>query len=50
MTEGLQKKRHFNSFQIIILSFASVIFIGTLLLMLPVSARSGNVTPFPKAL
>lgn len=50
MTEGLQKKRHLNSFQIIILSFASVILIGALLLMLPVSARGGGITPFHKAL
>ena len=34
-----------TSFQIIILGFAAVIVIGTLLLMLPISSQSGEVTP-----
>ncbi len=36
--------------QIIILSFAAVILIGTLLLMLPISAASGEVTSFTNAI
>ena len=39
-------KRMFTSSQIIILGFAAVIFAGALLLMLPISSRSGEVTPF----
>lgn len=50
MKELFKRKRHLNSSQIIILSFASVIVIGTLLLMLPVSSSSGKVTPFNQAL
>lgn len=42
------KKKHLFSFpaQIIAVSFAAVILTGTLLLMLPISSRSGAVTPF----
>ena len=43
-------KRKVNTFQIIIAGFAGVIFIGALLLMLPVSSKSGEVTPFGDAL
>lgn len=50
MTEQLQRKRHLSSFQIIIFGFAAVILTGTLLLMLPVSAASGKMTPFGDAL
>ena len=39
-----------SSFQIIILGFAGVILIGTLLLMLPIASNSGVVTPMDKAL
>lgn len=46
----LHKKKRLTSFQIIILSFAGVIFMGALLLMLPISAKSGTVTPFNNAL
>ena len=42
--------RHITSFQIIILGFLSVILFGSLFLMLPVSAQSGQVTPFRDAL
>lgn len=42
--------RHITSFQIIILGFLSVILLGSLFLMLPVSAQSGQVTPFRDAL
>ena len=50
MPEHLHRKKHLTSFQFIILGFASVILIGTLLLMLPVSSKSNVVTPFHEAL
>jgi len=43
-------KKHFTSSQIIIFGFAGAIILGTLLLMLPISSVSGNVTPFSDAL
>ena len=42
--------RKLTSFQIICLGFFGVIFIGALLLMLPLSSKSGTVTPFTDAL
>lgn len=50
MANSLHRKRHLSSFQIIIFGFAAVILIGTFLLMLPLSAKSGQVTPFNEAL
>lgn len=50
MAELLHTKRHLTSFQIIILGFASVILVGALLLMLPISSKSGTATPFNEAL
>ena len=50
MTEQIHKKKHLTSFQFIILGFAAVIFVGTILLMLPVSSKSGQITPFNEAL
>lgn len=50
MTENLHRKKHLTSFQIIILGFASVILLGVFLLMLPISAKEGVVTPFNEAL
>lgn len=41
-----QKNRHLSSFQIIILGFISVILIGTLLLMLPISSRQPGGASF----
>lgn len=43
-------KKHFTSSQIIIFGFAGVIILGTILLMLPISSTSGNMTPFFDAL
>lgn len=43
-------KRRLSSFQIIILGFAAVVLLGALLLMLPISARSREVTAFGDAL
>ena len=43
-------KRHLTSFQIIILGFIAVVLLGALLLMLPVSSRNGDVTPFNETL
>ena len=39
-------KKHLSSAQIIILGFAGTILMGTFLLMLPISSRSGMMTPF----
>lgn len=47
---NVRARRRISSFQIIILGFAGVILLGALLLMLPVSTRSGVVTPFTDAL
>ncbi len=38
------------TFRIIIMGFASVILCGALILMLPISSRSGRITSFPDAL
>ena len=43
-------KKPLNSFQIIVLGFAGVIFAGALLLMLPIASESGRMTPFLNAL
>ena len=50
--QTLQKpvNRHMTSFQIIILGFSGVIYIGTLLLMLPFATQEGVNTPFIDAL
>ena len=48
--ELTQRKRRLSSFQIIILGFAGVILLGALLLMLPICAADGNVTPFNETL
>lgn len=50
MLNALHRRRHLTSFQIIIFGFAGVILLGTLLLMLPISAQNGSVTPFNEAL
>ncbi len=39
-------RRKLSTFQIIIIGFAAAILIGSLLLMLPVSSKSGETTPF----
>lgn len=44
------RKRRLSTFQIIILGFAGVILLGALLLMLPISAADGRVTPFNETL
>ena len=43
-------KRKLSSFQLIILGFILVILIGSFLLMLPFSTKSGRATPFLEAL
>ncbi len=50
MPEKLSKKKHLTSFQLIILGFAGVILLGTVLLMLPVSSSEQVLTPFHEAL
>ena len=50
MQEFRLKKRRFTSFQVITLGFAGVILMGALLLMLPISSKSGMFTPFHEAL
>ena len=44
------KKKHLTSFQLIILGFAGVILLGSILLMLPVSSLEKVPTPFHEAL
>ena len=43
------KNRHMSSFQIIILSFLSVILLGTILLMLPAATRQPGSASFSDA-
>ena len=50
MPEKMCKKKHLTSFQLIILGFAGVIFLGSILLMLPVSSLDKVPTPFHEAL
>ncbi len=50
MSKDIHKKKHLSSFQLIILGFASVILLGAIILMLPVSSADGIVTPFDEAL
>ena len=50
MPENLCKKKHMTSFRLIILGFAGVIFLGTVLLMLPISTSEQVLTPFHEAL
>lgn len=50
MSKLFAKGKRLTSFQIIILAFAGVILLGTLILMLPLSSRNGQVTSFPDAL
>lgn len=45
-----RKKLHLNAFQVIILGFLAVILVGALLLLLPFSSRSRQVTPFDQCL
>ena len=44
------RKKHLTSFQLIILGFAGVILLGSILLMLPVSSLDKVPTPFHEAL
>lgn len=46
----LKNKRHWSSAQVILLGFGALILAGTLLLMLPISSRSGQWTSFTDAL
>ncbi|MBO5227699.1 MAG: Trk family potassium uptake protein [Lachnospiraceae bacterium] len=50
MISNSEKKYHFTSFQLIIAGFAAVILIGAILLMLPISSVSGQITPFNETL
>ncbi len=49
MNQFFHTKRRITPFQLIIIGFAGVILLGAVLLMLPVSSRSGQVTPFGDA-
>ena len=44
------RKKHLTSFQLIILGFAGVILLGTILLMFPISTLENVPTPFSEAL
>ena len=46
MTEGIYRKKHLTSSQVIILGFAGVILLGAFLLMLPVASAEGVATSF----
>lgn len=50
MSEAIHRKKRLSSFRAIVLGFAGVILLGAVILMLPVSSRSGVVTPFNEAL
>ena len=50
MGNPVKKRRRLSSFQKILLGFIGVIFLGALILMLPISAKSRTVTPFNQAL
>ncbi len=50
MNRFANMKKHLTSFQIIILGFAGMILFGALILMLPISSKSGVITPFNEAL
>ena len=50
MPEKSYKKKHMTSFQLIIMGFAGVILLGTVLLMLPFSSAEKVITPFHEAL
>ena len=44
------RKKHLTSFQLIILGFAGVILLGTILLMFPIATLENVPTPFSEAL
>ena len=50
MPEKSYKKKHMTSFQLIIMGFAGVILLGTVLLMLQFSSAEKVITPFHEAL
>ena len=50
MKSILHRKKRMTSFQVITIGFLSVIFVGSILLMLPVSSKTGDFTPFLEAL
>lgn len=50
MSRFIHKRKRLTSFQIIILGFSGVIFLGTVFLMLPFSSQKGIATPFIDAL
>lgn len=47
---SMKIRQHISSFRIIIGGFALIVFIGTLLLMLPISSANHQITPFINAL
>ena len=50
MSKDIHKKKLLSSFQLIILGFASVILLGAIILMLPVSSAEGVKTPINQTL
>lgn len=50
MFHNIRFKRHLTTFQSIFLGFLSIILVGSLLLMLPISSTSGRITPFNESL
>ena len=50
MSNIVHKKKRLSSSRKIVLGFAATILVGAILLMLPISSKSGAVTPFNQAL
>lgn len=50
MSKPFPRKKPISAPRIMVLGFAGLILVGTLLLMLPISSASGEVTPFVDAL
>ena len=50
MSNIVHKKKRLSSSRKIVLGFATTILVGAFLLMLPISSKSGTVTPFNQAL
>lgn len=50
MGNPIKKRKRMTPFRKILLGFIGVIFLGALILMLPISSQSGAVTPFDQAL
>jgi trk system potassium uptake protein TrkH len=50
MDKLIKRRKRLTPFQIIFLGFIGLILVGALILMLPISAKNGTITPFNQAL